>query len=66
LQQDLFCRWIWKEKTIKGVLLEKAIIQSGDIVFEAFNQSNTDLRVVLGIEACLPPPKMAAFLWKKQ
>lgn len=47
---------------IKGVLLEKAIIQSGDIVFEAFNQSNTDLRVVLGIEAAYHPENGSFFV----
>lgn len=35
---------------VQGVILEKAIIRTGDIVFEAYNQSESDLRVVLGIE----------------
>lgn len=34
---------------VQGVILEKVILRSGDIVFEAFNQSETDLLVSLGM-----------------
>lgn len=35
--------------------LEKAIIRSGNTVFEAYNQSESDLRVILGIEGVSHP-----------
>jgi hypothetical protein len=34
---------------VQGVILEKVILRSGDIVFEAYNQSETDLLVSLGM-----------------
>lgn len=40
---------------VQGVLLEKAILRSGDIVFEAYNQSSTDLNVFLEIEGASHP-----------
>lgn len=40
---------------VQGVILEKAILRSGDIVFEAYNQSETDLLVSLGMENVFHP-----------
>jgi hypothetical protein len=42
---------------VQGVMLEKVILETGAIVFEAYNQSNTDLYVVLGIEGVYHPEK---------
>jgi hypothetical protein len=38
---------------IKGVKLVEALIRSGQIVFEAFDQSGTDLEVVFGINSAI-------------
>jgi len=40
---------------VQGVILEKVILRSGDIVFEAYNQSETDLLVSLGMENVYHP-----------